>query len=159
MNNNEVLVKEIDLTQACIKRMAQNSFIVKGWTISLVTVVLAFLPEKVNITLLCLLGIIATLCFWYLDAFFLRCERLYRWKYEWIIASRQTNNSYFFDLDPYNKSMWLPDKNGKKRSIPSVARMMFTKTLMPIYIPLIVLPVSYFIYDIASNYSSMVMRR
>ena len=154
MNNNEILVKEIDLTQACIKRIAQNSFIVKGWTISLVTVVFAFLPEKVNTTLLSFLGIIATLCFWYLDAYFLRCERLYRWKYEWIIVSRQNNNSNFFDLDPYNKSMWLPDKKGNERSIPSITRIMFTKTLTPIYGPLIVLPISYLIYELATNISA-----
>mgnify|MGYP006955433837 CR=1 FL=1 len=79
---NKVLLKEIDLIQACINRMAQNSFMIKGWTISLVAVVLAVLPESFDLTGLCLIGIVATLCFWYLDAFFLRTEKLFRWKYE-----------------------------------------------------------------------------
>lgn len=69
IDNKEVLQKEIDLIQACINRMAQNSFVIKGWAISLVAVVLALLPEKVDIKTLSVLGMLATLCFWYLDAF------------------------------------------------------------------------------------------
>ena len=53
---NKVLLKEIDLIQACINRMAQNSFMIKGWTISLVAVVLALLPESFDLTGLCLIG-------------------------------------------------------------------------------------------------------
>ncbi|MEA2096289.1 MAG: hypothetical protein U9P73_06320 [Candidatus Cloacimonadota bacterium] len=38
--SNENLHKEIDLIQDCIRRMAQNSFIVKGWILSLITIVI-----------------------------------------------------------------------------------------------------------------------
>lgn len=31
-----VMEKEIDLVQGCISRMAQNSFVIKGWTITLI---------------------------------------------------------------------------------------------------------------------------
>lgn len=44
----EEIHKEIDLIQACISRMAQNSFMIKGWFVSIYAVVLALLPEKVN---------------------------------------------------------------------------------------------------------------
>ena len=47
----EEIHKEIDLIQACITRMAQNSFMVKGWFVSLYAVVLALLPEKINLFL------------------------------------------------------------------------------------------------------------
>ena len=40
-----IMDKEIDLIQGCISRMAQNSFIIKGWAITLVAVALALLPE------------------------------------------------------------------------------------------------------------------
>lgn len=36
MDNEKILLKEIDLAQDVIKRMANNSFIIKGWTITLV---------------------------------------------------------------------------------------------------------------------------
>lgn len=133
----EILEKEIDLIQACINRMAQNSFIVKGWTITLITVILALLPEKIDIRLLCAIVIVATVCFWYLDAFFLRTERLYRWKYEWVIANRPKSEEYCYDLNPYNEKMWLPDKDGKQRQAPTIRCIMFTKTLTPIYVPLV----------------------
>ena len=133
----EILEKEIDLIQACINRMAQNSFIVKGWTITLITVILALLPEKIDLRLLCAIVIVATVCFWYLDAFFLRTERLYRWKYEWVIANRPKSEEYCYDLNPYNEKMWLLDKDGKQRQAPTIRCIMFTKTLTPIYVPLV----------------------
>ena len=136
VQQNEILFKEIDLIQSCINRMAQNSFVVKGWTITLVAVVLALLPEKVDMWMLSIIGILATLCFWYLDAFFLKMERLYRWKYEWVIKKRANSDKFYYDLNPYNEKMWLPnDENPRKE--PCVLKIMFTRTLIPIYIPLV----------------------
>lgn len=136
VQKNEIMFKEIDLIQSCINRMAQNSFVVKGWTITLVAVVLALLPEKVDMWMLSIIGILATLCFWYLDAFFLKMERLYRWKYEWVIEKRANSDKFYYDLNPYNEKMWLSDgKNPRKE--PCVLEIMFTRTLIPIYIPLV----------------------
>ena len=57
MNNEGISIeeihKEIDLIQSCITRMAQNSFMVKGWFVSIYAVILALLPEKINLFLLC----------------------------------------------------------------------------------------------------------
>jgi len=50
--HTDTLMKEIDLVQNCISRMAQYSFIVKGWTISMVAALLALTPQKTNIKLL-----------------------------------------------------------------------------------------------------------
>lgn len=137
----KVLLKEIDLIQACINRMAQNSFMIKGWTISLVAVVLAVLPESFDLTGLCLIGIVATLCFWYLDAFFLRTEKLYRWKYEWVLEKRLSCEDFCYNLDPYNTQMWLLNKDGTEKKAPNIREIMATKTLFPIYLPLLVLSV------------------
>ena len=59
----EEIHKEIDLIQSCITRMAQNSFMVKGWFVSLYAVVLALLPEKINLFLLCTVLIMVNLMF------------------------------------------------------------------------------------------------
>ena len=123
----KVLLKEIDLIQACINRMAQNSFMIKGWTISLVAVVLAVLPESFDLTGLCLIGIVATLCFWYLDAFFLRTEKLYRWKYEWVLEKRLSCEDFCYNLDPYNTQMWLLNKDGTEKKAPNIREIMATK--------------------------------
>ena len=156
-----VMIKEIDLIQGCINRMAQNSFVVKGWLITVVTVVLALLPNKININFLCVVIILATIVFWCLDAFFLRTERLYRWKYEWVIKNRISSDESEYDLNPDNAQMWMPTMkkkkiekiiNNKKKKVkeevevkrkkPWILRIMFTKTLWPLYCLIILFAVA-----------------
>lgn len=153
MNNTEkkeIMYKEIDLIQSCITRMSQNSFLIKGWLISLITVVLALLPEKIEIKILCLICIVIIFCFWYLDAFFLKIEKLFRWKYEWVIKMRVTSNEYMLDLNPYNSKMWLDTRETIteiviKKKEPTIIKIMFTKTLLPLYIPLFLMVIITFI--------------
>ena len=76
----EEIHKEIDLIQACITRMAQNSFVIKGWFVSIYAVILALLPERVNMFLLCISLVAVNVIFWYLDGFFLE-QRKYIEKY------------------------------------------------------------------------------
>ena len=68
----EILYKEIDLIQSCISRMAQNSFMVKGWVITLVAACCAVSSLNSNEwKILFIFGALAIILFWYLDAFFL----------------------------------------------------------------------------------------
>ena len=142
MDKEKVLEKEIDLIQNCITRMSQNSFSIKGWTIALTLAAIALLPEKVNKIFLCLIILIITAVFWYLDGFFLKTETLYRWKYNWVIKNRLKSEDYFCDLNPHNEKMRLPDKNESSAKEPSILSMMFSKTLCPFYCPIIILALS-----------------
>lgn len=141
----EILYKEIDLIQSCISRMSQNSFMVKGWLITLVAVILALLPENFNLNILCIISFIVIACFWYLDAFFLKTERLYRWKYNWVIINRLQSDDFIFDLNPHNSKMWLKSnivnesQNNTPILEPCIFRVMFTRTLILLYTPLIFL--------------------
>ena len=126
----EVLHKEVDLIQSCITRMANCSFSLKGWYISLVTLALTWLIGlgcKVSIIGLVLFGV--TTIFWGLDGFFLKMETLYRWKYEWVIKARRENNDdYLYDLNPTKKEMWIePEKKD------CLMNFVFSKTLFPLY--------------------------
>lgn len=140
-NNNEILLKEIDLIQSCINRMAQNSFIIKGWAISLNGIILGIFFDKEQPVLAPIVCLISVLCFWYLDAFFLRTEKMYRWKYEWVITERLKTKKYAYDLNPYNHEMWLKVKNKKGNLIskkkPCIISIMGTQTLLPMYIAII----------------------
>jgi len=136
-NNNVSIVsieefhKELDLVQACISRMAQNSFMIKGWAFALVAAFVALTAESLDLYVLCAVGIFILLVFWCLDAFFLKTEKLYRFKYEWVIAERPSGNrEYLYDLNPYQSKTW---KAGKKA--PSVISVMFSKphTLLMFY--------------------------
>lgn len=71
----EYMIKEIELIQDIIKRMAFNSFMIKGWAVTLVVVTLLLKgTEKYQV----LLAFIPLLVFWFLDAYFLWQERMYR---------------------------------------------------------------------------------
>lgn len=100
--DNCTLHKEIDLIQACITRMANNSFLLKGWTISIIAVVLALVDKAVNPAVLCLILLVPLFSFWYLDAFFLRTEKMYCKMYEWVLEKRAKDDTTFmYDLNPH----------------------------------------------------------
>jgi hypothetical protein len=133
---NDTIHKELDLIQACINRMASNSFLIKGWMVTLIAAIVALLADKVSINVITIIAIAIVLSFWYLDGFFLKTERLFRLKYEWVIDQRPKGNTqYLYDLQPYNSNMWLDPQKGKK----NIAQIMFTRTLIPFYaIPLVI---------------------
>jgi hypothetical protein len=135
MQNNNVTIeelhKEIDLIQACISRMAQNSFMIKGWAFMLVLAFVALSSEKIELFVICVVGIFILLIFWYLDAFFLKMEKLYRYKYEWVITERaKGDRKFLYDMNPYQSKTWTA---GKKA--PFIVSVMFTKpyTLLIFY--------------------------
>jgi hypothetical protein len=126
-----VLHKEIDLIQACITRMAHNSFLIKGWTISLVAVVLALGDKISNLSYLCLIILVPIWSFWYLDAFFLHTEKKYRKMYEWVLVNRKAGNTEFlYDLNP----------NRFSKDVDTIKQVMFSVTLKLFYaIPFIII--------------------
>ena len=90
----EFMIKEIEIIQDIIKRMAFNSFMVKGWTVTLVAVTLLLRGTKHQV----LIAFIPLLVFWFLDAYFLWLERLYRRHYNWVIKNRLQTDEYLFDM-------------------------------------------------------------
>lgn len=100
-NNIEALHKEIDLIQNCVTRMGQNSFLIKGWALTVITIVLALSDKLIDSVYLCLVLLIPLGAFWYLDAFFLHTERMYRKMYEWVVDARQKEDySHLYELNP-----------------------------------------------------------
>jgi hypothetical protein len=120
----EVLHKEIDLIQACITRMANNSFLLKGWAISIIAVVLALADKAANPALLSTILLIPLISFWYLDAFFLRTEKMYRKMYAWVLEKRKENDdSFLYDLNPHRF----------KTEVESIWKVMWSITLKWFY--------------------------
>lgn len=126
--------KEIDLLQSCIDRMAKNSFMIKGWFVSIYAVILALLPEKVDVMLLCVVLIVVNILFWYLDGVYLRDEKIYRRIYQWGVEARKQNDRelmYQLELNLYKNKIGTMD---------SVGKIMLSKSLFIFYaIPLAVL--------------------
>ncbi|MDQ7032464.1 MAG: hypothetical protein Q9M37_07085 [Desulfonauticus sp.] len=93
----EFMLKEIEIIQDVIKRMAFNSFMIKGWTITLVAVTLLLRGTTYQI----LIAFMPILVFWFLDAYFLWQERLYRRLYNWVIKNRMNTDEHLFDMNAY----------------------------------------------------------
>ena len=79
------LFKEIDIIQDLIRRMAFNSFLIKGWAVTLVVITL-LLKGGADTAAMVFLPYLPLIAFWFLDAYFLRQERLYRKLYDWVTA-------------------------------------------------------------------------
>ncbi len=93
---NEKKIKTIDLIQNIISRMAANSFMLKGWAVSLVVAFFAFATGNTKKELF-LVAYVPIVAFWGLDAYYLRKERQYRQLYEW--TCRQPEDRIDFDLN------------------------------------------------------------
>ena len=128
----EFMIEELKLTQDIIKRMALNSFLIKGWTITLVIATLLLKGDKFQ----ALIAFIPILVFWYLDAYFLWLERLYRRLYDWIRLNRLTTDEHLFDMD-YRR--FIKDEQPK-------LRIMFSITLGLFYGSIFVLTLLYVIF-------------
>ena len=77
MESDEKLAKHVELVQGVINRMASNSFFLKGWSVTLVAGLFALAASGGNWSY-SVLGLLPSLSFWWLDAYYLRQERLFR---------------------------------------------------------------------------------
>ena len=87
-------LKHLEMLQAVITRMANNSFLVKGWSITLFSAILVFAAKEARIRLTWI-ALVPIVFFWILDAYFLRQERLFRKLYEVYAAQSQTDPTDF----------------------------------------------------------------
>jgi hypothetical protein len=114
-NIKDFMIKELEIIQGIINRMANNSFLIKGWTITLVVVTLLLKGNKYHT----FIAFIPILVFWFLDAYFLRLERLYRRLYNWVKDNRLKTKDFLLDLN-YKRF---------EKEEQSILRIMFSITL------------------------------
>ena len=125
----EYMLKEVDIIQEIIRRMAFNSFMIKGWAITLVVVTLLLKGTEYQVWI----AFIPLLVFWFLDAYFLWQERLYRKLYDWVVNNRLKTDEYLFDMNAYRF----------KDEVQSRFRIMFSITLGWFYGSIAILIVIY----------------
>jgi hypothetical protein len=74
-------LKHLEMLQQIITRMASNSFLVKGWSVTLLSAILV-ITAKDKVYAMGWVAMIPVAAFWLLDGFFLRQERLFRKLYD-----------------------------------------------------------------------------
>lgn len=119
IDREKILIEEVKLIQDIVKRMANNSFNVKTWAITLVVATLLFKGNDKNI----FIAFIPLFAFWYLDAYYLRQERLFREIHKWITSYRINNEDKLFDFNPTR----FNDK------VQSVKKIMWSISILPFY--------------------------
>ena len=73
-------IEHLKMIQTVIERMARNSFLYKGWALTVFAALLIL--SKHQYVAVDLLGIVPLALFWGLDAYYLKQERLYRKLYD-----------------------------------------------------------------------------
>lgn len=129
--SNQDSYKELDLIQSVINRMANNSFLIKGWAMTLMSALIAFGKDSIlgnmnnSYYLIMIIGVLIP--FWILDAYYLRQERIFIRIYNQAIADPKALSRTRFDLKPTSTAA--------DRMIAT----MFSKSLFWFYVPFIVL--------------------
>ena len=115
----KILAEEVKNLQEIIKRMASNSLEIKKWAVTLIVGTMILKSEQNQV----FVALIPLFSFWFLDSYYLRQEKLFRKKYEYLINIRKFCDEEFFDVNPkkYNKE------------VDSILRICFSVSTLPFY--------------------------
>ncbi|MGO9750276.1 MAG: hypothetical protein ACLP8S_10120 [Solirubrobacteraceae bacterium] len=89
----EAKLKHLEFIEAVIGRMATNSFLFKGWAITIAAALSSFAAVDSKHGLL-IIALLATLMFWALDGYYLWLERCFVALYN-VVASKDANDIDF----------------------------------------------------------------
>jgi hypothetical protein len=127
--------KYFELIQAVVSRLAGNSFSIKGWAVGLVAILGGFAAKDSDPRFAFGLWLPA-LCFWGLDAYYLRQERLFRALYNAATAPGSTVAVYSMNIMPY------------QAQIPSVIKVAFSRTILWLHMPILIFVLTLTSYSI-----------
>lgn len=118
--------KHLEFIQGVITRMAGNLFFLRGWTITLIAVLLALFIKGNNSEYAIYFLLVFIIVFWLLDGYFLSQERLFRALYNHVRKLDEKEIDFSMDTSEYSedkRNNWL--------------RSMFSSTLLLFYLPLV----------------------
>lgn len=124
-------IKHLEMIESIIERMGQNSFALKGWTMTLIVAISAFSAAGTE-RKFALVAIAPIIAFWFLDSFYLQKERKYRELYRKVTFHEVST----FDMD-------ISKVTGKKTSFIAC---LFSVTEWLFYLVCIVAVVAVFIW-------------
>lgn len=104
----EKKLKQLEMLQAVISRMAKNSFLLKGWNVVLVSAIFVLASSELKSQLV-YLAYLPTVVFWLLDGYFLRQERLFRKLYDKVRMIAEEDIDFSMNTMPIDTEVasWL----------------------------------------------------
>lgn len=112
--------KHLELIQGVINRLSTNSFLLKGWSVVLVSALFALSAQNADNAFV-FLAYFPAIIFWGLDAYFLWQEKLYRDLYNHVREQKDDAINFSMDTTPFRK----------RDDAPSWLGALFSITLMP----------------------------
>ncbi len=122
-------LKYLEMIQEIIQRMANNSFLLKGWAITLVAAIFALSDQTLKQEYF-LFVYVPVIVFWFLDSYYLQLERKYKVLYDKV---RVKDNEINFDLN-------IEDINYSKLNLERLCfiRCLLSKSEFLFYVPIVV---------------------
>ena len=107
MSNLEGKLKHLELIQTVIARMANNSFLLKGWTATIVVALDTL--DNFDSGKFLIIANYPILVFWLLDAYFLSQERVFRALYEVVRNLPPEKIDFSMEINEYyrGRNTWL----------------------------------------------------
>jgi hypothetical protein len=93
-------IKHLEFIQAVVARLGNGSFLIKGWTLTLVAAFFGLSTDKLSWRLAAT-ALVPIIGFWLLDAYFLRQERLFRRLYDDVRVLGGSVPPFSMDTRPY----------------------------------------------------------
>ena len=98
--------KHLEFIQGVIERHARTSFLLKGWSVTVVAAVFLLAVRGADSALAMVAGVLPALVFWGLDAYYLQQERLYRKLYDHVRkTSPDPDDRFSLDARPFENDV------------------------------------------------------
>lgn len=140
-------IAHLGFIETAIERMANNSAAIKGWSMGIAAALLGIgiiSGENINpyrwILFLC--ACLITVVMWWLDAFYLYQEKLYRDLYS-IVRNIEDDDSVDFSMDARYKTI-----KEKKEKVVCYFSVLKNRTILPFYLAQIIVYFLFFILPI-----------
>lgn len=125
---DEAKIPHLEMIQNIINRMNSNSFLLKGWSVTIFVGLFTFANIKDMDSRFIIIALIPTIIFLILDSFFLRQERLFRHLYDDV----RLDNTHDFKFS-------MKTSKYKKKKDVSYIKVMLSITVWPCYLPIIII--------------------
>lgn len=101
-------IKHLEFIQSTINRMASNSFIMKGWAITLVAALFALSSKDADKNYI-VIAFLPVIIFWILDGYFLSRERAFRLLYDKVRKLDEKEVDFSLDISQFKerKNNWF----------------------------------------------------
>jgi hypothetical protein len=96
--------KHLEMIQGVITRMGANSFLLKGWSVTLVAALIALASVQADKRFV-IVACFPIVLFWILDAYYLRQERLFRKLYDHVRALDEESIDFSMSTSAFSKDV------------------------------------------------------